>query len=245
MPVILQDTSISGIAAGGLPDAVSAGRLIQIDRFTNDQGTNNASFAQMTNGGTFTWTKPEGCKRVMVICTGAGAGSCTFDSNYRAFTGGAGGTAMGLYDVTAVNSVAVTTGTGSNGTRSTDSRPGTGGTSSFGSFCSATGGRGGGVSPWGPGQPGYGTGGNIINIPGGTGDGHHADDGWQGGGGRSFWHKSGSAHNNGTGQNDTDLDRMRVKGRYGSGGGSAYGSQIVDDNWRAGGAGVVVVYSYS
>jgi hypothetical protein len=38
---------------------------------------------------------------------------------------------------------------------------------------------------------------------------------------------------------------MRVKGRYGSGGGSAYGSQIVDDNWRAGGAGVVVVYSYS
>jgi len=38
---------------------------------------------------------------------------------------------------------------------------------------------------------------------------------------------------------------MRVKGRYGSGGGGAYGSQFADNNWRAGGAGVVVVYSYS
>jgi hypothetical protein len=38
---------------------------------------------------------------------------------------------------------------------------------------------------------------------------------------------------------------MRLKGRYGSGGGGAYGSQTANEEWRSGGAGVVVVYSYS
>ena len=245
MPIVLEDTSISGIGAGGLPDEVSQGRLIEINTYTNDPGTNNASFSQMTNGGTFTWNKPAGCKRVLVYCTGAGAGSCSNDSNYRGFGGGGGGTAIGLYDVTAVNSVTVTTGSGSLGTRATTSRPGTGGTSSFGSFCSATGGRGGGSNPFGGGQSGYGTGGNILNVPGGGGDGGHGNTGLEMGGGRSLWHETGSAHNNGTGQGDTDLDRMRVKGRYGSGGGWCYGSQTANNNWRAGGAGLVVVYSYS
>jgi hypothetical protein len=245
MPITLQDTSIAGIDVGGLPDVVSGGRLIAIDRYTNDPGTNNASFAQMTNGGSFTWNKPAGCSRVYVICTGGGAGSCSNDSNYRGFGGGSGGTSIGYYDVSGVSSVAITTGSGTNGTRGTGSRPGTGGTSSFGGFCSATGGRGGGDNPFGGGQGGYGSGGNIINVPGGGGDGTHGDNGWEGVGGRSIWHKTGGAHNNGTGQNDTDLDRMRLKGRYGSGGGTCYGSQTAGDDWRAGGAGVVVVYSYS
>jgi len=244
MPIALLNTSITGIGIGGLPDTVNAGRLIQVDRYTNDPGTNNASFAQMTNGGTFTWTKPAGCKFAYVICTGGGAGSNGNDSSYRAFTGGAGGTAIGLYDVTSVSSVTVTTGGGSAGVRGM-ARPGTGGTSSFGSFCSATGGRGGGESPWGGGQGGYGTGGNIVNLPGGAGIGDHANAGWECGGGDSYWHRTGGAHNNGTGQGDTDLDRMRVKGRYGSGGGAAYGSQIANESWRADEAGVVVVYSYS
>jgi hypothetical protein len=246
MPITILDNSITGIGVGGLPDTVNAGRLIRVDTYTNDPGTNNASFAQMTNGGTFTWTKPEGCKFVYVICTGGGAGSACNDSSYRAFNGGAGGTAVGFFDVTGVSSVAITTGSGTNGTRAADgARPGQGGTSSFGSFCSATGGRGGGSTPWGGGRGGFATGGNVVNIPGGAADGDHDNTGWEGGGGDSYWHKSGGAHNNGTGQGDTDLDRMRVKGRYGSGGGSAYGSQFADDNWRAGGAGVVVVYSYS
>ena len=246
MPITILDNSITGIGVGGLPDTVNAGRLIRVDTYTNDPGTNNASFAQMTNGGTFTWTKPEGCKFVYVICTGGGAGSACNDSSYRAFNGGAGGTAVGFFDVTGVSSVAITTGSGSNGTRGADgNRPGQGGTSSFGTFCSATGGRGGGSQPWGGGRGGFATGGNVVNIPGGAADGDHDNAGWEGGGGDSYWHKSGGAHNNGTGQGDTDLDRMRVKGRYGSGGGSAYGSQFADDNWRAGGAGIVMVYSYS
>ena len=246
MPIVLQNTSITGIGVGGLPDTVNAGRLLQVDTYTNDPGTNNASFSQMTNGGTFTWNKPVGCKYAYVICTGGGAGSACNDSSYRMFNGGAGATAIGWYDVTAVNSVTVVVGNGTNGTRAADgARPGTGGTSSFGSFCSATGGRGGGDRPWGGGRGGYATGGNVVNIPGGGGDGDHANTGAEFGGGDSFWHRTGGAHNNGTGQGDTNLDRMRVKGRYGSGGGGAYGSQIADNNWRAGGAGVVVVYSYS
>jgi len=247
MPITILDNSITGIEQGGIPNVVNKGRLLQADRFTNDPATETASFSQMTNGGTFTWNKPAGCRRAYVICTGGGAGGNSDDSSYRGFSGGAGGTSIGWYDVTAVNSVTVTTGSGSSGTRSTNgSRPGTGGTSSFGGFCSATGGRGGrgGPGPYGGGQGGYGIGGNIINIPGGGGIGHHGDS-WEGGGGKSFWHKSGGAHNNGTSQGDTDLDRMRVHGRYGSGGGTAYGSQIADNNWRAGGAGIVVVYSYT
>lgn len=247
MPITILDNSITGIGVGGLPDVVNRGRLISVDRFTNDPGTNTASFAQMMNGGSFTWNKPSGCNRVYVICTGGGAGGSSNDSSYRGFAGGAGGTAIGFFDVTAISSVAVTTGSGTLGTRGADgNRPGTGGTSSFGSFCSATGGRGGNGSPgpWGGGQGGYGTGGNVLNVPGGGGDGHHAS-AWEGGGGKSFWHRTGGAHNNGTGQGDTDLDRMRMTGRYGSGGGTCYGSEFAGNDWRAGGAGIVVVYNYT
>lgn len=236
----LGDTEIWNGTAWQAP---AAGRLLAVQAFTNDPGTETATFAQMTNGGTFTWTKPAGCRNVLVICTGAGAGSASNDSAYRSFTGGAGGTAIGFFDVTAVSSVVVTTGTGSQGVRGM-TRPAQGGTSSFGSFCSATGGRGGGESPFGGGRGGFATGGTILNLPGGGGQGSHSGD-WEGGGGGSYFFKNGGVHNNGTGQGDTDADRMRVKGRFGSGGGAAYGSETANESWRSGGAGIVVVYSYS
>jgi hypothetical protein len=220
------------------------GRLLSVNAYTNDSGSDSESIINMRDGGTWTWTKPSGCRYVLVYCTGAGAGSNGNDSAYRAFTGGGGATAIGRYDVSSVNTVTVTTGSGSQGVRGMG-RPGTGGTSSFGSFCSASGGRGGAEAPWGGGRGGIATGGNIANLPGGGGEGTHSAD-WEGGGGASFWHKTGGAHNNGTGQGDTDADRReRVKGRFGSGGGSAYGSQFADESWRSGGAGYVVVYSYS
>jgi hypothetical protein len=227
--------------------ALNPGRLLAINTFTNDPGTETATFEQMTNGGTFTWTKPAGCTRVQVFCTGAGAGSASDDTSYRGWGGGAGGTAIGFFDVTGVSSVTVTTGTGSQGIRGADTtRPSQGGTSSFGSFCSATGGRGGGGAPgpYGGGRGGFATGGNVLNLPGGAAGGSHSAD-HENGGGRSYWHSTGGAHNNGTGQNDTDADRMRVKGRYGSGAGWAYGSQFANESWRSGGAGIVVVYCYS
>lgn len=223
--------------------ALNPGRLLAINTFTNDPGTETATFDQMTNGGTFTWTKPAGCTRVQVFCTGAGAGSSSNDSSYRGWGGGAGGTAIGFFDVTGVSSVTVTTGTGSQGVRGM-TRAAQGGTSSFGSFCSATGGRGGGEIPYGGGRGGFATGGNVLNLPGGASGGSHSAD-YEGGGGKSYWHSTGGAHNNGTGQGDTDVDRMRLKGRYGSGAGWAYGSETVNEVWRSGGAGIVVVYCYS
>jgi hypothetical protein len=231
----------NGSAWGAYP-----GRLLAINTFTNDPGTETASLAQMTNGGTFTWTKPSGCNRVQVFCTGAGAGSASNDSAYRSWGGGAGGTAIGFYDVTGVSSVTVTTGTGSQGTRADTTQPAQGGTSSFGSFCSATGGRGGfgAPGPYGGGRGGFATGGNVLNLPGGASGGSHGSD-VEMGGGKSYWHSTGGAHNNGTGQHDTDLDRMRLKGRYGSGAGWCYGSQTANEGWRSGGAGIVVVYCYS
>jgi hypothetical protein len=223
----------------------SSGRLLGVDAFTRDSGSASESIENMRDGGTFTWTKPAGCNYVLVYCTGAGAGSCSNDSSYRGFSGGAGATAIGWYDVSSVNTVTVTTGSGSQGVRGMG-RPGTGGTSSFGAFCSASGGRGGGENPYGGGRGGIATGGNIGNIPGGGGDGDHGNTGTECGGGASFWHKTGGAHNNGTGQGDTDADRReRIKGRFGSGAGWAYGSQTADESWRSGGGGYVVVYSYS
>jgi hypothetical protein len=140
--------------------------------------------------------------------------------------------------------VTVTTGSGSQGVRGMG-RAGQGGTSSFGTFCSATGGRGGGEVPYGGGRGGIATGGNIANLPGGGGEGSHGSD-VELGGGASFWHRTGGAHNNGTGQGDTDADRReRLKGRFGSGGGECYGSQTANEDWRSGGAGFVMVFSYS
>lgn len=222
----------------------SAGRLLAVNGYTNDNGAADTSIENMRDGGTWTWTRPEGCTRVLVYCTGAGAGSSSNDSAYRGWTGGGGATAIGWYDVTNSPTVSVTTGSGSQGVRGMG-RAGQGGTSSFGAFCSATGGRGGGESPYGGGRGGIATGGNVANLPGGGGEGSHGSD-VEMGGGASFWHRTGGAHNNGGGQGDTDADRReRLKGRFGSGGGTCYGSQTANESWRSGGAGFVLVFSYS
>jgi len=222
----------------------SSGRLLAVNGYTNDSGSSTESIENMRDGGTWTWTRPSGCNYVLVYCTGAGAGSSSNDSAYRGWSGGGGATAIGWYDVTANATVTVTTGSGSQGVRGMG-RAGQGGTSSFGSFCSATGGRGGGEAPYGGGRGGIATGGNVANLPGGGGEGSHGSD-VELGGGASFWHRTGGAHNNGTGQGDTDEDRReRLKGRFGSGGGECYGSQTANESWRSGGAGFVMVFSYS
>jgi hypothetical protein len=224
--------------------ADAAGRLLAVNGYTNDPGSSGASIEQMRDGGTFTWTKPTGCNNVLVYVTGAGAGSSSNDSSYRGWTGGGGATAISWIDVSSTASVTVTTGSGSQGVRGMG-RAGQGGTSSFGSFCSATGGRGGGEVPYGGGRGGIASGGNIANIPGGGGEGSHGDN-VEMGGGCSFWHRTGGAHNNGNGQGDSDSDRReRLKGRFGSGGGTCYGSQTANESWRSGGAGFVMVFSYS
>ena len=238
--------SLPAISGANLTGIESAGRLLDMQTFTNDPGTSGASRTQRSSGGSFTWTKPAGCTKVMVYCTGAGSGSACNSTAYRTWGGAAGATAIGIFDVSAVSTVAVTTGSGSAGTTSTGTRPGTGGTSSFGSYCSASGGEGPkdgtGDRPYSGGIGGYAVGG-TLNIPGGSGEGSHSAN-VEGLGGASYWFKPGGQHHNGTGQGDTDHSRIRTAGRYGSGAGGNYGSQYTVE-WRYGGAGIVVVYAYS
>jgi hypothetical protein len=222
----------------------SAGRLLAVNSYTNDAGGYLESVNNMRVGGTWTWTKPAGCKYALVYCTGAGAGSACNDTNYRGWAGGAGATAIGWYDVSGVSTVTVTTGSGSTAANSATTATGQGGASSFGSFCTAYGGYGPmSESPHGGGRGGYSVGGNILNLHGGAGQGVHGAD-FEGGGGASFWYAGGGQHHNGTSQGDNDHTRRRTSGRFGGGGGVNYGSQYTT-SYRAGGAGVVVVYAYS
>lgn len=238
------DALMVNAAGTGIEFASAAGRLLNIQSFTNDGGGATEPLNNCRIGGTWTWTKPAGCKYVLVYCTGAGAGSAANDTNYRGWAGGAGATAIGWYDVSSVSTVTVTVGTGSTAVNSSTTSTSQGGASSFGSFCTAYGGYGPmAESPHGGGRGGYSTGGNILNLHGGAGQGAHGAD-FEGGGGASFWYAGGGQHHNGTSQGDTEHTRYRTLGRFGGGGGFNYGSQYTT-NYRAGGAGVVVIYAYS
>lgn len=129
--------------------------------------------------GNGTWTKPADCTKVHVICVGGGGGGCGHNES-----GGAGGYAEKMIDVTSVSSVAVTVGGGGDG-RSYHQGCGNGGTTSFGSYVSATGGYGANTD-WGHtgGRGGHGSGGDV-NLWGGAGR-SHGDQG-QDRGGESFF----------------------------------------------------------
>lgn len=220
----------------------AGGRLLQVNAYTRDGGGHGESIANMRDGQSWTWSRPSGCTKVLIYCTGAGAGSSTNDQSYRGWGGGAGGTAIGFYDVTNLGQFGVTTGSGSQGRRD-QGRAGQGGTSTAHSFCSATGGYGGGESPYQGGNGGVASGG-FINLTGGGGQGDH-DANHEGNAGSSIWYQAGGNHHNGNGQGDNDFYRHNVKGRFGGGGGTSYGSSHSNNDWRAGGGGVVIVYSYS
>lgn len=237
MALVIGGSSISGISA--LPDMVYTGRLISIQTFIPK--TNAGSAAEtVSSGASYTWTKPAGCKNVLVYVTGGGGGGRNNDNSYRGAGGGGGGTAIKWIDVTDVSTVAVTVGAGGAHARGSG-RGSTGGTSSFGSYCSATGGVGGqSDSPYEGGIGGSATGGDI-NIPGGAGEMSH-DSNREGGGGSSFWHKAGSNHCNTSADGSTPWHQH---GQWGSGGaGAGYYSQNFLGYFN-GGCGVVIVHHYS
>ena len=152
--------------------ADARGELIQIDTFPPND------FHNTSISGTYTWTKPAGCRLVRVMVVGGGGGGCAHGE-----AGGAGGYAEKWINVESVSTVSVTVG-GRGGGTGYYSAGGDGSTTSFGSYVSASGGYGANRN-WSHsgGHGGVGHGGDI-NLYGGGGGGH---DNRGGKGGMSFF----------------------------------------------------------
>lgn len=157
----------------------------------NDQGK-LLSISTYTTGGSYTWTKPTGCNKIIVRVVGGGGGGSGYCES-----GGAGGFSEKTIDVSAVSTVTVTVGSGGPLRAYSNGYPG--GTSSFGAYCSATGGYGSSTNySHTGGIGGVGSSGDI-NLYGGMGSGHanggsHRQDSR---GGESFWGGPNSVNRNG------------------------------------------------
>lgn len=124
------------------------------------------SIKEYKTAGSYTWTKPANCTQVLVRLVGGGGGAAGYCES-----GGAGGYAERVLDVTGIASAVVTVG-GSGANTGYYAAGGDGGTSSFGGYVSASGGYGANRN-WSHtgGQGGLGSGGDI-NLGGGLGTGH-------------------------------------------------------------------------
>jgi hypothetical protein len=208
----------------------------QTTRFDSSNDTGQLlNITTYSTAGSFTWTKPAGCTRVLAKVVGAGGGAAGYCES-----GGAGGYSEVTVDVTAVSTVAVTVGAG--GTCVTYyAAGGSGGTSSFGSYASATGGLGANSSfAHTGGHGGVGSLGNFnLNGGGGTGHANSAGNGCIGNGGASFWGGS------------STINRGAVNTKIGTGapGSGGPGSRTDDGGGgttgRLGEDGMVVVYSFT
>lgn len=189
------------------------------------------SVSSYTNGGSYTWTKPTNCTRVLVKVTGGGGGAAGYCES-----GGAGGYAEKLINVENLNQVTVTVGGGGSNT-GYYAAAGDGGTSSFGSYVSASGGYGANrnISHTG-GYAGGGSGGDI-NLYGGGGTGHsnsHSHCAVARGGGGYFGGPCG-------------LNRTAAGSRIGQGApGNGGAGGRTDENWAGsvGQAGCVIIWEY-
>jgi len=166
--------------------------------------------------GNDTWIKPDGCIFIRVQLVGAGGGSSGYCES-----GGAGGYSEKYIDVTGIDSVQVTVGSGGL-TRTYTSSPqvpsDSGGTTSFGSYLTATGGYGAnshGSHEGGAGGIGFG---GDINLPGGRGGGHCNSMGYWGpntGASSFFGGPSGRRHSD---SNNNTGEQNAAPGAGGSGG---------------------------
>lgn len=194
--------------------ARNAGRLIAVNSFTASS----------------TWVKPDGCTHAFVQIVGGGGGGASYNES-----GGAGGYAERLVDVTGVTSVTVTVGGGGTAV-GYYAAGGDGGTSSFGAYCSASGGYGANrnASHTG-GHGGVGSSGDV-NILGGTGTGHGNTGGREavGIGAASFF---------GSGRKASHSTNNPVG--YSAPGAGGPGGAMQAWKGADGAAGMVVVYSYS
>lgn len=185
------------------------------------------SMQVFTGGGT--WNKPSGVRYIHVQVTGAGGGGSGHGES-----GGAGGYAEEIINVSNVGSVSVSIGNAGGGTYYAN-RAGNSNGSSFGNYCSASGGRGANRNnQHSGGLPGIGSGGNL-NSYGGGGGSHHQS---YGPGGRSFW---GGSSASGHPQGGNFAHNHQSHAAYGCGGQGGYFHGIRGANGRNG---LVVITEY-
>lgn len=218
MAVTLTSTGIEfGDATTNTTASKNAGKLLSINSYQS--------------AGTFTWSRPADCTKVFVQVQGAGGGGASYCES-----GGSGGYAERLIDVSSVPSVTVTVGGGGSQTGYYSAAP-NGGTSSFGGYVSASGGYGANqhVSHTG-GHGGVGSGGDL-NIWGGVGTGHGNTGGREavGTGAKSFF---------GSGYKASHSTNTSNWGYAAPGAGGPGGAM---QSWAgsAGAPGIVIVYNYS
>lgn len=197
---------------------------------------NESNMVVFSTPGVYTWTVPatlkSGFKSPKVSVTGGGGSSGSGDTNNRGAGGGAGGTAIGTVNLTGVNTVTITVGTGGARKTSADANGESGSQSSFGTYLVGQGGNLGqrsGASSSAAGGLGGSASGGSLNLKGGDGsDGPNATaGGGSGDGGGSFW---GGGIRSGAGSSSNTVNNTP-----GSGGG---GGTLVSS---PGGHGIVVI----
>ncbi len=181
-----------------------------------------------TNG---TWNRPSGVETIQVTVTGAGGGGSGYTES-----GGAGGTAERVIDVTNTSSVSVTVGNPGGGTNYSGCGGG-GNTSSFGGYCSGGGGQGANCRQQHAGGVGGNGSGGTLNVYGGGGNGHG-----------SYWsygnHSAGMSYMGGT-QPSGHAQRNYSHRHQSHAAWDAGGNGAREGNRGARGReGVVVVYEY-
>ena len=235
------EPSITRLLTG--PMTNSANGIIFPDgskRLGGSTGDEGSLISINSYGSTTTWSKPSGCTKVYVKVVGGGGGGCGYCES-----GGAGGYAEGMFDVTAVSSVTVTIGGGGAGATYYAAATG-GGTSSFGSYISATG--GGGANSYTSHSSGFGGAGSggFIQLTGGSGTGHINSAGsWSGakGGASYFGGSAGFIRNHGH-LSASYLGKIN-NGSPGAGGpGSMSDGTTGGNTGTVGENGYVIVYNY-
>lgn len=213
-------------------------------------GDEDVARSEHRGGASGTWTRPAGCRSVLVYVTGGGGGGQhSGNSTYRGCVGGGGGTAVKWVENVA-SSVSYTVGGGGTGAVGGSSSGNDGGTSSFGSYCTGYGGKKGRDSqqPSFIGMPGGAASGDL-NIPGGGGGFNHQTGVDQPQGGGTYWSPGVTSRHRANSDN-LGYNETWTHGRWGSGGKFIYDYSGISDSDSAnrhssGGTGVIVIYKYS
>ena len=189
------------------------------------------SVTSYATAGTYTYTAPATCSKVLVKVTGAGGGSAGhFES------GGAGGYSERLIIPFVAGATATVTVGGGGGGVGYYAAGGTGGTSSFGSYCSATGGYGANANYSHTGGIGGTGSGGQITLSGGGGLGHTNGFGaWGAKGTAGYWGGGFGTRHSGGEQIGTGAPGAGASGGTTSNAGSG----------KTANSGMVVVYAYS